>query len=629
MSLDKAKAILKKYWAYDEFRSVQWEVISSVLSNQDTLALMPTGGGKSLCYQIPALMMQGVCIIVSPLLSLMKDQADALKKRGLKARQLTSDNMPYGLAMALNSIETTRTKFVFISPERLQNKTFIDYVKSVKPCLFVVDEAHCISEWGHDFRPEFRQISVLRECHPDVPILALTATATEQTAADIEYCLNFRKSNCIRGEFERKNIKTLVIKDEDKLARCKKIIEKVGGTGIIYVSTRLRAEFFARDLQSLGVNVESYHAGLSDEERSRRQEAWLNGSLPLLVATKAFGMGIDKADVSFVIHLDIPPTLESYYQEYGRAGRNGKQAYAVLLYEDKDKKDMLRRVGMDYPDMSVIRQVYDRLHTYYNIPYLSGKNSTYLFDLAEFANRYDMDKYEVFASMNILQRIGLIWLRDKEYPVSKVKVVLRTTEIRRLLDVSDDYALALGAVLRLCEGATSEMVRLHEDRMANYLEWSKEKTVLMLEKLHRTGSILYEHRPKGHYIVFLSDRVRSKDLYIAPKYYSELKERALSKAEMMLRYVETTDCRQQLLMRYFGIETRECGECDICLKNLVKPKQMRGVLIEILKEGERSLDSLMCDERFIDNKELIRILRIMLDRGEIRLQGDIISLARK
>ncbi|MEE0916790.1 MAG: RecQ family ATP-dependent DNA helicase [Bacteroidales bacterium] len=629
MSLDKAKAILKKYWAYDEFRSVQWDVISSVLSQQDTLALMPTGGGKSLCYQIPALMMRGVCIVVSPLLSLMKDQADALKKRGLKARQLTSDNMPYGLAMALNSIETTKTKFVFISPERLQNKTFIDYVKSVKPCLFVVDEAHCISEWGHDFRPEFRQISVLRECHPDVPILALTATATEQTAADIEYCLNFRKSNCIRGEFERKNIKTLVIKDEDKLARCKKIIEKVGGTGIIYVSTRLRAEFFARDLQSLGVNVESYHAGLSDEERSRRQEAWLNGSLPLLVATKAFGMGIDKADVSFVIHLDIPPTLESYYQEYGRAGRNGKQAYAVLLYEDKDKKDMLRRVGMDYPDMSVIRQVYDRLHTYYNIPYLSGKNSTYLFDLAEFANRYAMDKYEVFASMNILQRIGLIWLRDKEYPVSKVKVVLRTTEIRRLLDVSDDYALALGAVLRLCEGATSEMVRLHEDRIANYLEWSKEKTVLMLEKLHRTGSILYDHRPKGHYIVFLSDRVCSKDLYIAPKYYAELKERALSKAEMMLRYVETTDCRQQLLMRYFGIETQECGECDICLKNLVKPKQMRGVLIEILKEGERSLDSLMCDERFIDNKELIRILRIMLDRGEIRLQGDIISLARK
>jgi ATP-dependent DNA helicase RecQ len=546
---------LKKYFGFDQFKMGQEEIIRSLLDGKDVFVLMPTGGGKSMCYQLPALLMEGTAIIISPLIALMKNQVNAIRQTSEEdsvAHFINSSLNKSAIDKVKSDIQNGITKLLYVAPESLTKEENIEFLKNINISFYAVDEAHCISEWGHDFRPEFRQISVLRECHPDVPILALTATATEQTATDIEHCLNFRKSNCIRGEFERKNIKTLVIKDEDKLARCKKIIEKVGGTGIIYVSTRLRAEFFARDLQSLGVNVESYHAGLSDEERSRRQEAWLNGSLPLLVATKAFGMGIDKADVSFVIHLDIPPTLESYYQEYGRAGRNGKQAYAVLLYEDKDKKDMLRRVGMDYPDMSIIRQVYDRLHTYYNIPYLSGKNSTYLFDLAEFANRYAMDKYEVFASMNILQRIGLIWLRDKEYPVSKVKVVLRTTEIRRLLDVSDDYALALGAVLRLCEGATSEMVRLHEDRMANYLEWSKEKTVLMLEKLHRTGSIVYEHRPKGHYIVFLSDRVRSKDLYIAPKYYAELKERALSKAEMMLRYVETTDCRQQLLMRYWS-----------------------------------------------------------------------------
>lgn len=629
MSLDKAKAILKKYWAYDEFRSVQWDVISSVLSNRDTLALMPTGGGKSLCYQIPALMMQGLCIIVSPLLSLMKDQEDALKKRGLKARRLTTDNMPDGLGMALNSIETTRTKFVFISPERLQNKVFIDYIKSVKVCLFVVDEAHCISEWGHDFRPEFRQINILRECKPETPLLALTATATEQTVADIQQCLRFRKANCIRGEFERKNIKTLVIKDEDKLARCKKIIDKVGGSGIIYVSTRMNAEKQTKSLQSMGLVVESYHAGLSYEERKNRQERWKNGTLPLLVATKAFGMGIDKADVSYVIHMELPPTLEAYYQEYGRAGRNGKEAYAVLLYDNKDKETMLRRVAMDYPDIEIIKQVYDKLHTYYKIPYLAGKNRELPFDLADFANYCNMDKYPVYASLRILQRIELLWLKDTEYPVSKIKVVPPRGELLRILERTDDYSIILGALLRTCEGCTTEMVRLHEERLAYYLEWSKEKTTLMLEKLHRTGCILYEQRPKGHYVVLNHDRVPAKDLYIPPQYYKDLKQRASEKAKAMIKYLESKHCRQQFLFDYFGMKANECGECDICLKNLVKPKQMRGVLIEILKEGERSLDSLMCDERFIDNKELIRILRIMLDRGEIRLQGDIISLARK
>lgn len=626
MSLDKAKEILRKYWGHDDFRSVQREVMDSVLSKQDTLALMPTGGGKSICYQVPALMMQGVCIVVSPLISLMKDQTDALRAKGLKAKRLTTDDMPNGFDMALNHIRTASVKFVFLSPERLQNPTFIEFLQTVKPCLFVVDEAHCISEWGHDFRPEYRQIDVLRQYHPDVPMLALTATATERTAGDIQRCLHFRKPNVIRGEFRRRNIKCMLIEDENKLGRCVSIIKKVGGSGIVYVSTRFRAEMLAKCFRSEGLNVQSYHAGLTDYERQTRQEAWKKGELPLLVATKAFGMGIDKGDVSYVIHMDIPNSLESYYQEFGRAGRDGRQAYAVMLYRQEDKKEMLERTLTDYPEEKILRLVYDKLYTYYHIPYQSGKNLSERFDLDEFAEYCGIGRYNVYASMQILRRIGILWIKEEDYPVSKVKILLSGTTLRQLLQQEDDYSLILGAVLRLCDGVTSMMRWFDEARIARYLEWTKEKTVQMLHKLADTGAICYERRTEGQYVLFTSDRVPAKDLYIPSKHYKELKQSAMDKAQAVFDYIEKAKCREQFLLSYFGIKSEVCGECDLCLRGMVKPEQIREKVISALKEKDRNIDFFATDFEFRDDDRLFTVLRHMLDKGEITLHDDLLSL---
>lgn len=629
MSLEKAQAILKKHWGYEAFRSVQWEVINSVLEKRDTLALMPTGGGKSICYQVPALMMRGVCLVVSPLLSLMQDQVSGLTRRGIKARALSLEDMPNGLDYALNSVETTGTKFLFLSPERLRNKRVLEYLKRGTFSLFVVDEAHCISEWGHDFRPEYRQIAALRELHPEVPFLALTATATPATVEDILSSLRFRQPCCIRGEFRRENLRYMVFEEHNKVLRTLNIVRKVGGSGIVYVSTRLAAEEEARQLRDNGLNAQSYHAGLTNAERRERQRKWMSGELPLLVATEAFGMGIDKADVRYVIHYGVCPTPESYYQQAGRAGRDGKTAYAVLLYTKDDLRQMLAKVRMEFPAKEAIRKVYDALYRHYRIPYGEGAGALLPFDFEKFASKLNKSRYEVYACVKQLEHFGYVAMRDLEYPVSKVKVVLSHSQMRYVLEVSDEYSDLLSYILRNCPGCTSEYVRLHEEELADYLQTDSQTTQAALTKLQQMGFIAYDCKTQGRYIELIYDRERPNDLDISSKLYSRLEQSAMERAQAMISYVQESRCREQFLLSYFGVEAQECGVCDVCTRNLVRPKQIRQQIIRMLETAPISCETLMQNSLFTDQKLLIATLRVMLDKEEVILRDETLYLNDK
>lgn len=617
--------ILKRYWNYDSFRPLQEEIITSVMKGADTLALLPTGGGKSLCYQVPAVAMEGVCLVISPLIALMKDQVNQLQQLGIKASYLVSGMNRYEIELVLNNCIYNNTKLLYVSPERLKSRTFLDHLKQMNLSLIAVDEAHCISQWGFDFRPPYLEIGEIRSLHPHTPVLALTATATATVLQDIQKSLRFRKgSKLFRKSFFRENLNYMVIFEPDKYRRLLKIIRKIGGSGIVYVRNRRLTVEIAEFLNKSGITAEPYHAGFRISERDAKQATWTNSNNSVMVATNAFGMGIDKANVRFVIHLNLPDSLEAYYQEAGRAGRDGKTAYAVLLYDADDIDTLNRAQQQSFPELYTIRNVYKAICNTFRIPTGTGMGQSFDFDIYAFAKNYGFHIMEVYSSLRLLEHEGLLAYQESDDTSSMLFIPISKQEIYRIQVENQRYAPILNCIQRNYSGVYSEFVPISEYAIARQMNSAVEAIVPILHQLDKEGIVSYKKRTTSPQIIFLAPRVNDKEIYLVEANYATLKESSKRRIEDIIAYVKNNQrCRSQQLSEYFDdINSPECQVCDVCRQKRVKPidpsvvdQKIRESLIQSPKNVKDLVDSI----DGIDEKTIVERLRVALDYLDVTM----------
>ncbi len=624
------KAILKEYWGYDDFRGIQREIIESIGAGRDTLGLMPTGGGKSITFQVPAMAQPGCCLVVTPLIALMKDQVEHLRRQGIKATAIYTGLTRREVIIALENCIFGDYKFLYVSPERLGTELFQTKLRHIPISFITVDEAHCISQWGYDFRPSYLKIAEIRALLPGAPVLALTATATPDVVKDIQDKLAFREENVFSMSFHRKNLAYVVRHAEGKETEMLHILRRTQGTAIVYLRNREETSRIAQLLNSNGITATGYHAGLTNATKDERAKQWQRGEVRVMVATNAFGMGIDKPDVRVVIHLHTPDSPEAYFQEAGRAGRDGEKAYAVLLFNSKDKTTLLRRIPSTYPEKQFIREVYEHLAYYYQMAVGDGCNVTFVFQMDEFCKRFHHFPVQVDSALKLLTQSGYIDYAEEEETNSRVMFLMKRNELYQH-EYDEECEKVLRSLLRIYGGLFAEYITIREEQIAKSCDMDATMVYQALLRLTRARVLHYIPRRCCPYVTYLSRRVEMDKIVIPPQVYEERKEQYTKRIEGMIHYAQSQGvCRSRLLLEYFGEHTdKDCGICDVCIEKRKKAQpetDIRAEIIHWLSDNERHLlDD--ANQRFDHPKEIAQVVRRMVDEGTIIQEGIYIKLA--
>lgn len=618
-----SKDILKQYWGFDEFRPLQEDIINSVLNGKDTLALLPTGGGKSICFQVPALVKGGICIVVSPLIALMQDQVKNLNDRGISAVSIDSSLHFVQIDRILDSAVNGQYSFLYLSPERLRNEVVQARIEQMNVSLIAVDEAHCISQWGYDFRPPYLQVAEIRKLVPNAPILALTATATPRVVDDIQEKLEFGEKNVLQKSFSRSNLAYMVLQEQDQMGRIKRILDRIEGTSIIYVRNRRRTAEVAKALNGQGISATFYHAGLSSEERKRRQSEWISGSVRVVLATNAFGMGIDKPDVRTVIHLGMPDGLEAYFQEAGRAGRDGEKSFAVALIGPSEVESLQEAAEQILPERVVITRVYECLANMHQIPIGGGEDRWHEFDLFEFCDRYDMEARPIMSSLNVLERSEMIELTESFDSRPRMSLIASRETVHQAKVAEPIHA-------KILETLTRSYGRIHEEPAPVNLKLIAKRAEMSLDKVEKVITrlqdmeILHFQKPSSlPKFTFVGGRVASKSIHLPKEVYENRIVLGKRRINSVIEYIQNDQfCRSQMLLKYFGeTDTKHCGQCDVCL-SLDQSQLTDGEFEEIstklvdqIAEAEYEVSALTKELRSVSGRKVLRTVQLMLDEG--------------
>jgi ATP-dependent DNA helicase RecQ len=617
--------ILKQYWGYSAFREMQADIVDSVLAGYDTLALLPTGGGKSVCFQVPALCMDGICIVVSPLIALMKDQVLNLEKRGISAAAIYTGMHFREIDRIFENAVQNQYKFLYLSPERLATELFLERVKKMKVSLIAVDEAHCISQWGYDFRPSYLNISNIRAILPEVPVIALTATATKEVVEDIQQKLLFKEDKKVfKKSFSRQNLAYIVLEEEDKRSKMLDILKKTRGSAVVYVLNRKETKDISNFLNQHQITSGYYHAGLDSDYRSMIQDSWIRNEFRVIVATNAFGMGIDKPDVRVVIHLTMPESLEAYFQEAGRAGRDGEKAFGILLYNQSDRNRLEQNFENSYPPITYIKQVYRAIGSYFQLAIGAGLGNSYDFDLTDFCKKNNFLPVNALSALKILMRSALIELSDAVFTPSSVQIIVDNKMLYDFMLRNPKSEKLIKLMMRSYQGIFNHNVNIREKQLAHGLGITESEVCERLAALQKERIIDYKPFSDKPSLTFLTDRQDADYLVLNKEEQEFLKNRAEIRVKSSLHYAETVECRSRMLLSYFDEKNApKCGSCDVCSGRHEKPDSMEiqnisDSIKKIIKAENVNMRALI--SKFNSSKELkaLKILEQLIDNGQVK-----------